>query len=143
MSFLTSRALRSIPRSTLPIRNNTRAFHLSVRRAALSESDHSEHDHDDRKAKIDHHKDDQLNKQKEGKGHWKPELSSNSEAAFKGVRVFGHELSWMDGLGWANVMLWNQIKADRDEINNVEDDISALQKETEQVMGKNEENKPK
>ncbi|KAL8699781.1 MAG: hypothetical protein Q9201_005801 [Fulgogasparrea decipioides] len=73
-------------------------------------------DHDDRKAKIDHHKDDQLNKQKEGKGHWKPELSSNSEAA---------------------------IKADRDEINNVEDDISALQKETEQVMGKNEENKPK
>lgn len=38
-------------------------------------------DHDDRKAAIDHHKEDQLNKQKEGKGHWKQELSSNSEAA--------------------------------------------------------------
>lgn len=38
-------------------------------------------DDDERKAKIDHHKDDQLNKQKEGKGHWKSELSSNSESA--------------------------------------------------------------
>ena len=38
-------------------------------------------DADDRKAKIDHHKDDQLNKQKEGKGHWKKELGSNSESA--------------------------------------------------------------
>lgn len=41
---------------------------------------HIDGDHD-RKAKIDEHKDDQLNKQKEGKGHWKKELSSNSEAA--------------------------------------------------------------
>ncbi|KAI4272355.1 MAG: hypothetical protein LQ337_005355 [Flavoplaca oasis] len=63
----------------------------------------------DRKAKIDHHKDDQLNKQKEGKGQWKKELSSNSEAA---------------------------IKADRNEIDNVEDDIAALTKETEQAVKK-------
>ena len=34
-----------------------------------------------RKKAIDEHKDDQLNKQKEGKGHWKGELSSNSESA--------------------------------------------------------------
>lgn len=40
-------------------------------------------DHDDRKSKIDEHKHDQLNKQKEGKGHWKKELSSNSEAAVR------------------------------------------------------------
>lgn len=39
-----------------------------------------------RKAVIDAHKDDQINKQKEGKGHWKRELSSNSEAA---VRIRG------------------------------------------------------
>ena len=30
---------------------------------------------------IDHHNKDQLNKQKEGKGHWKRELASNSESA--------------------------------------------------------------
>ncbi|KAL8640709.1 MAG: hypothetical protein Q9228_002405 [Teloschistes exilis] len=141
MSFLTSRAFRSIPRTTasIPIRRsniniNTRAsFHISACRAALSESDHSERsrdspfhtptlanlqndDHEDRKAKIDHHKEDQLNKQKEGKGHWKAELSSNSESA---------------------------IKADRGEIHNAEEDIAALQKETEKVMGKDEGNKPK
>lgn len=33
----------------------------------------------------DHHVKDQLQKQKEGKGHWKPELASNSEEA---VSVF-------------------------------------------------------
>ncbi|KAL9584272.1 MAG: hypothetical protein Q9212_002215 [Teloschistes hypoglaucus] len=122
MSFIISRAFRSIARTTasIPIRRsnniNTRAsFHISSRRAALSESDHSEHDHEDRKAKIDHHKEDQLKKQKEGKGHWKPELSSNSESA---------------------------IKADREEITNADEDIAALQKETEKVMGK-DENKPK
>lgn len=38
-------------------------------------------DAEERKATIDHHKEDQLNKQKEGKGHWKRELGSNSEAA--------------------------------------------------------------
>jgi hypothetical protein len=43
-------------------------------------------DDDERKAKIDHHKDDQLNKQKEGKGHWKSELSSNSESAVRSSR---------------------------------------------------------
>ncbi|KAL8865460.1 MAG: hypothetical protein Q9174_006872, partial [Haloplaca sp. 1 TL-2023] len=71
--------------------------------------------HEDRKAKIDEHKHDQLDKQKEGKGHWKKELSSNSEAA---------------------------VKADREEIKNADKDISNLQKETEEVMSK-DENRPK
>ncbi|KAL8805372.1 MAG: hypothetical protein Q9223_005252 [Gallowayella weberi] len=115
MSFLASRALRSFPRPSIPRRSivvvaNTRYIHASTRRAALSESDHSERPHSDeeRKAKIDHHKDDQLSKQKEGKGHWKKELSSNSEAA---------------------------IKADREELGNVEEDIANLQKETARVAG--------
>ena len=40
-------------------------------------------DDDHRKKIIDEHKDDQLDKQKEGKNHWKKELSSNSEAAVR------------------------------------------------------------
>ena len=36
---------------------------------------------EERKADIDHHKNDQLKKQEEGKNHWKKELSSNSESA--------------------------------------------------------------
>ncbi|KAI4116895.1 MAG: hypothetical protein LQ345_002755 [Seirophora villosa] len=145
MSSFLSRALRSKPRASIgirPIAQNIRSFHPSVRRAALSESDHSErqrnspipyptplvflfgktilfckeeespqnkpqkNDPDERKAKIDHHKDDQIRKQQEGKGHWKGELSSNSEAA---------------------------VKADRDEISNAAEDIGKLQKETEEA----------
>ena len=41
----------------------------------------TDQDAEDRKAKIDEHKHDQLSKQKEGKGHWKGELGSNSESA--------------------------------------------------------------
>ena len=40
---------------------------------------------EERKADIDHHKNDQLKKQEEGKGHWKKELSSNSESAVSKV----------------------------------------------------------
>ncbi|CAL8578373.1 hypothetical protein XPA_004162 [Xanthoria parietina] len=113
MSFFTSRALRSISRASIPRQSSTttgtRCFQTSSQRAALSESDHSEHDHEDRKAAIDAHKEDQLNKQKEGKGHWKKELSSNSEAA---------------------------IKADRDEVHDVDEDIAKLTKETERAAKK-------
>ncbi|KAK0673440.1 hypothetical protein QBC41DRAFT_311527 [Cercophora samala] len=35
---------------------------------------------------FDHHKQDSLSKQKSGKGHWKPELASNSEEAIKADR---------------------------------------------------------
>lgn len=36
-------------------------------------------DRDDRADEAEHHKQDQLQKQKEGKGHWKEELASDSE----------------------------------------------------------------
>ena len=38
-------------------------------------------DRDDIHEEIEHHKNDQLEKQKNGKGEWKRELASNSEAA--------------------------------------------------------------
>ena len=38
-------------------------------------------DGEKRHEEIDYHKHDQLRKQKDGKGHWVKELSSNSEAA--------------------------------------------------------------
>lgn len=38
-------------------------------------------DNDDQGEHNERHKQDQLQKQKEGKGHWKPELASNSEEA--------------------------------------------------------------
>ena len=38
-------------------------------------------DNDDQAESNERHKQDQLKKQKEGKGHWKPELASNSEEA--------------------------------------------------------------
>ncbi|KAL9629136.1 MAG: hypothetical protein Q9164_007006 [Protoblastenia rupestris] len=69
-------------------------------------------DDDVRKKAIDEHKNDQLDKQKEGKGHWKRELSSNSESA---------------------------IKADREEITNAEDDIAKLQKQTSGTMEEDHE----
>jgi hypothetical protein len=37
-------------------------------------------------AKYEHHKQDQLKKQKEGKGEWKPELASSSEEALAADR---------------------------------------------------------
>lgn len=42
-------------------------------------------DEEDRKRAIDEHKHDQINKQKEGKGHWKRELASNSEGAVREI----------------------------------------------------------
>ncbi|KAL9070006.1 MAG: hypothetical protein Q9161_005179 [Pseudevernia consocians] len=117
MSFLTKIALRSraSPLRLAPI--STRPFHITSARAALSESDHGGHqDTADRKATIDHHKDDQMNKQKEGKGHWKKELGSNSESA---------------------------IKADREEITDAEHDVESLQKETSKAMEEDHEHAKK
>jgi hypothetical protein len=37
-------------------------------------------DHEGRAEDVEHHKQDLLKKQKEGKGHWKDELASNSES---------------------------------------------------------------
>ena len=107
MSFLTKPAARSIPRSPIAVAR-FRPFHTTGLRAALSESDTHRRVYsskspldfavipyscaamltqlpkkadEERQADIDHHKNDQLNKQKDGKGHWKGELASNSEAA--------------------------------------------------------------
>ncbi|MCJ1465045.1 hypothetical protein MMC07_003660 [Pseudocyphellaria aurata] len=103
MSFVT----RSVPRWTLSratiVLPASRQFHITSLRSALSESDHSRHESEDRSGEIERHKNDQLQKQKDGKGHWKQELSSNSEAA---------------------------LKADREKVKSAEEDIAKLQKET-------------
>ncbi|KAI9721969.1 MAG: hypothetical protein M1812_001927 [Candelaria pacifica] len=78
-------------------------FHSSSARQVLNEGDHSKHD-GDRADHAEFHKQDQLDKQKEGKGHWKHELASNSEAA---------------------------VKADREELHASEENIAQMQKETE------------
>jgi len=55
---------------------------------ALKEDDrHSENmgEHNER------HKQDQLQKQRDGKGHWKPELASNSEEAVAADRQAGND----------------------------------------------------
>ncbi|MCJ1252329.1 hypothetical protein MMC24_000134 [Lignoscripta atroalba] len=104
MSFLIRTAFRPISRlnasRSLTI-GVTRSLHVSSARAALSENDRHR---DGMDHEIDHHKNDQIQKQKEGKGEWKGELASQSEAA---------------------------IKADRGDIDSSEDTINKLQKETE------------
>ncbi|MCJ1335427.1 hypothetical protein MMC09_000697 [Bachmanniomyces sp. S44760] len=106
MSFIARQTLRPIsilkvykPSSTATL---SRPFHSTNTRAALNETDR---DRDDVHKEIDHHTKDQAEKRKEGKGHWKGELASQSEAA---------------------------LKADREEIEASDDSISKLQKETEQ-----------
>ena len=58
----------------------------------------------DRKAKIDEHKHDQLNKQKEGKGHWKGELGSNSESAVCFCLFLYISFLWKRGVGGGDWM---------------------------------------
>lgn len=74
----------------------------------MSESDRGEN-RDNLHEEIEHHKNDGLQKQKDGKGHWKGELASNSEAS---------------------------IKADREEIDASQESIEKLQKETESYAQK-------
>jgi hypothetical protein len=57
------------------------AFTTSVQ-LGLKESASANPDKD-----YDHHKRDSLEKQKQGKGHWKPELASDSEEAVKADRA--------------------------------------------------------
>ncbi|KAK4655770.1 hypothetical protein QC762_305330 [Podospora pseudocomata] len=71
----TSPTITSLPRralSTTPLRS-------------LKESNSA----DPSPQNFDHHKQDSLSKQKSGKGHWKPELASNSEEAVKADRSSG------------------------------------------------------
>lgn len=54
-------------------------------------------DREDRQNEVEHHKHDNLRKQKEGKAHWKPELGSNSEAAVRSPLV--GEVKLLDRFG--------------------------------------------
>ncbi|KAA6409448.1 MAG: hypothetical protein FRX48_07001 [Lasallia pustulata] len=104
MSSLARPASRLIPRlhaqRALLTLHHRLAFHPTGLRAALNETDRNR---DDVAKEIDHHKDDQLRKQKEGKGHWKGELASNSESA---------------------------VKADRGDMEATDDNIQKMQEET-------------
>ncbi|KAH8601304.1 hypothetical protein B0O99DRAFT_501660 [Bisporella sp. PMI_857] len=63
----------------------SRAFHASSIRS-LKESDR----HDpEQAANNEKHKQDSVSKSKEGKGHWKPELASDSEEAIAADRGQG------------------------------------------------------
>ncbi|KAK4204801.1 hypothetical protein QBC40DRAFT_292651 [Triangularia verruculosa] len=64
---------------------STRAFSTTPLRP-LKESNSTDPD----PSAFDHHKQDSLSKQKSGKGHWKPELASNSEEAVKADRNSGN-----------------------------------------------------
>ncbi|MCJ1369099.1 hypothetical protein MMC20_000307 [Loxospora ochrophaea] len=86
MSTLSRAIFRPLPNVTVsrPVAiTNRRYFHVTRVRSALSESDRHR---DDIHEEIEHHKNDQLEKQKNGKGEWKRELASNSEAALKADR---------------------------------------------------------
>ncbi|RYO86526.1 hypothetical protein DL766_003029 [Monosporascus sp. MC13-8B] len=61
-----------------------RTFTSSPASLAYKESSHNDDSRDPEK-----HKQDMLTKQKEGKGHWKPELASDSEEAIKADRARG------------------------------------------------------
>ncbi|OTB01602.1 hypothetical protein M426DRAFT_323360 [Hypoxylon sp. CI-4A] len=58
-----------------------RTFTTSTATLSYKESSHGTESHDPEK-----HKQDLLSKQKQGKGHWKPELASDSEEAVKADR---------------------------------------------------------
>ncbi|KAK5112628.1 hypothetical protein LTR62_003943 [Meristemomyces frigidus] len=73
---------------------------------ALAASKESTLNQEGRAEEAEAHKQDQLQKQKEGKGHWKDELASDSESI---------------------------IKADRNEAGSTSDDIKKLQQETEKL----------
>jgi len=79
MSFLLKSSRFAAIRPVLP---PTRSFGTSTIRA-LKESDRNSPNLAEQNEK---HKQDQLSKQKDGKGHWKPELASDSEEAIKADR---------------------------------------------------------
>ncbi|KAK0259824.1 hypothetical protein LTS09_005667 [Friedmanniomyces endolithicus] len=81
----------------------SRSFH-SCRVLAVGKE--SELHNENRGEEAEAHKQDQLRKQKEGKGQWKGELASESES---------------------------MIKADRNETENAEEDIEKLQEKTTEL----------
>ncbi|KAH6679547.1 hypothetical protein B0J14DRAFT_649937 [Halenospora varia] len=88
MSFLTRTARCAAIRATPIARPATiRPFSISSSRA-LKESDRH---NPDQAEQNDKHIKDQLQKQKDGKGHWKPELASDSEEAVAADRQSGSD----------------------------------------------------
>lgn len=59
-------------------------------------------DNPDQASENEKHKQDQLTKQKEGKGHWKPELASDSEEAVCPLPAFQF---WCLGMGILIIVL--------------------------------------
>jgi len=84
MSYLRLAAKRSLLQHVVHA-PRAAAFSVSVRRTAGKE-DALHEDAQGRSDEVEHHKQDQLQKQKEGKGHWKDELASNSESIIKADR---------------------------------------------------------
>ncbi|KAK6599218.1 hypothetical protein H4I96_08422 [Botrytis cinerea] len=76
MSFILRQSIRAARPVSIAL-PTTRTFAVSSMRA-LKESDRHT---PEKAADYEHHKQDQLAKQKEGKNHWKPELASDSEEA--------------------------------------------------------------
>jgi len=77
-------ARRSILRPTSAwTSNSVRTFGSTAVRAAGKEDALNKEGRDE---EIEHHKHDSLRKQKDGQGHWKDELSSNSESIIKAER---------------------------------------------------------
>ncbi|KAF1984781.1 hypothetical protein K402DRAFT_395475 [Aulographum hederae CBS 113979] len=105
-STLRTLATRRAPFVGLRLARQTMAFRTSaVTMAGKEDALHTE----GRAEEIEAEKHDQLQKQKEGKGHWKDSLASNSES---------------------------MIKADRGEVEASDDTIKELQKEGEKLAGK-------
>ncbi|OCL08966.1 hypothetical protein AOQ84DRAFT_317609 [Glonium stellatum] len=107
-------ALRNLTFATR--RGSLASYHLSQRAgiqtsAARLSGKESKLGHEDRAKEVEEHKEDLLKKQKEGKGHWKEPLASDSESI---------------------------IKADRGEIDATDETIKKLQKETEKIAGQYE-----
>jgi len=109
MSFLASPLIRSLRTYTPPSLAASRSFRLSTVRRALNEKDRG---HDNLHVGNEQHKKDGPQKQKDGKGTWKGELASPSEAA---------------------------IKADRDEAEASEEMTKEMQKQTEKLMNEKAE----
>lgn len=108
----------------------------------------------DHKAEIDQHKQELLQNQKDGKGKWKGELSSNSEAAvcffflflpfFWALHLAVNRLCVLGSRHFGLIELGGveQIKADREETDAPEVNIAKLQKETSE-RAQSEHNKSK
>ena len=88
-SFHTSTTLRALSEGDI----RTCSSHTDASSPTLNQrlTELTDEDKEDRDRKVDHHKNDQINKVKEtGQGEWKPELASQSE---QGIQAEKHDMS--------------------------------------------------